>query len=71
MIPLSEARELALDNVRMGKKGIDPIAITEKKESIPTFEEASLKVYEINRPSSRDEKHSAQFIYLLEMCAFL
>ena len=43
LIPLSEAR-LALDNLRMGKKGIDPIAITEKKKSIPTFEEAALKV---------------------------
>ena len=29
---------------------------------MPTFEEAALKVYEINRPSWSNEKHSAQFI---------
>ena len=70
LIPLSEARELAFDNLRMVKKGIDPVAITEKKKSIPTFEEAALKVYEINRPSWRNEKHSAQFISSLKMYAF-
>ena len=70
LIPLSEARELAFDNLRMVKKGIDPIAVTEKKKSIPTFEEAALKVYEINRPSWSNEKHSAQFISSLKAYAF-
>ena len=70
LIPLSEARELAFDNLRMVKKGIDPIAVTEKKKSIPTFEEAALKVHEINRPSWRNEKHSAQFISTLKAYAF-
>ena len=70
LIPLSEARELAFDNLRMVKKGIDPIAITEKKKSIPTFEEAALKVYEMNRPSWRNKKHSAQFISSLKAYAF-
>ena len=66
LVPLSEARELAFDNLRMVKKGIDPVAVTEKKRSIPTFEEAAFKVYEINRPSWRNEKHSAQFISSLK-----
>ena len=70
LIPLSEARELAFDNLRMVKKGIDPVAVIEKKRSIPTFEEAALKVYEINRPSWRNEKHSAQFISSLKAYAF-
>ena len=70
LIPLSEAREVAFDNLRMVKKGVDPVAITEKKKSIPTFEEAALKVYEINRPSWRNEKHAAQFISTLKTYAF-
>tara|TARA_E500000178_G_C16897861_1_gene696635 strand:+ start:159 stop:626 length:468 start_codon:yes stop_codon:yes gene_type:complete len=70
LIPLSEAREVAFDNLRMVKKGIDPVAITEKKKSIPTFEEAALKVYEINRPSWTNEKHAAQFISTLKTYAF-
>ena len=70
LIPLSEARELAFDNLRMVKKGIDPVAITEKKKSIPTFEEAALKVHEINRPSWTNEKHAAQFISTLKTYAF-
>lgn len=70
LVPLSEARELAFDNLRMVKKGIDPLAVTEKKRSIPTFEEAAFKVYEINRPSWRNEKHSAQFISSLKAYAF-
>ena len=66
LIPLSEARELAFDNLRMVKKGIDPVEITEKKKSIPTFEEAALRVHEINKPSWSNKKHSAQFISTLK-----
>ena len=45
LISLSEARDLSFDNLRNVKKGIDPVAVSEKKKSIPTFEEASLKVH--------------------------
>ena len=70
LISLSEARDLAFDNLRNVKKGIDPVAVSENKKSIPSFEEVALKVYEINKPSWSNQKHSAQFISSLKAYAF-
>ena len=46
LIPLSEARELAFDNLRMVKKGIDPLGL---KRSYSTFEKTALRVHEKKR----------------------
>ena len=70
VIKLSKAREKALQALINVNDGLDPISLKRTKIFMPTFEEVALKVYEINRPSWRNEKHSAQFISSLKTYAF-
>ena len=70
VIKLSKAREKALQALINVNDGLDPISLKRTKTIMPTFEEVALKVYEINRPSWRNEKHSAQFISSLKTYAF-
>ncbi len=70
VIKLSKAREKALQALIQVNDGLDPISLNRTKSFIPTFEEAALKVYEINRPSWSNQKHSAQFISSLKSYAF-
>ena len=70
VIKLSKAREKALQALINVKDGLDPISLRRTKTFMPTFEEVALKVYEINRPSWRNEKHAAQFISSLKTYAF-
>ena len=70
IVKLSKARERTLKALIQVKDGIDPIGLKRNTKSIPTFEDAALKVFEINRPSWRNEKHSAQFISSLKAYAF-
>ena len=70
VIKLSKAREKALQALINVNDGLDPISLKRTKTFMPTFEEVALKVYEINRPSWRNEKHSAQFISSLKTYAF-
>ncbi len=70
VIKLSKAREKALQALIQVNDGLDPISLNRTKSFIPTFEEAALKVYELNRPSWSNQKHSAQFISSLKSYAF-
>ena len=70
VIKLSKAREKALQALIQANEGIDPISFKRTKIFMPTFEEAALKVYEINRPSWSNEKHAAQCISSLKTYAF-
>ena len=67
---LAAAREAALTNKRMVREGGNPLKAKKALRSIPTFEEASLKVYELNKPTWTDAKHASQFINTLRTHAF-
>ena len=67
---LAAAREAALKNKRMVREGGDPQKAKQALRSIPTFEEASLKVYDLNRPTWTNAKHASQFINTLRTYAF-
>ena len=70
VISLAKARQDALKNLLLIREGKDPIQSNTKTTVIPTFEEVSQKVYEINLPSWRNKKHAAQFISTLKAYAF-
>ena len=67
---LAAAREAALTNKRVVREGGDPLKAKQALLSIPTFEEASLKVYELNRPTWTNPKHASQFINTLRTYVF-
>lgn len=71
LVPLAEARELALENRKLARSGGDPLRNKREAEAVLTFEEAARKVHEIHRPSWRNPKHAAQFISTLETYTFL
>ena len=68
--PLALAREKALENKRMVTQGNDPIKAKQALRAIPTFENAALQVYELNRPIWTNKKHASQFINTLKTYAF-
>lgn len=70
LVSLVEAREAAYDNKRMVRAGIDPRQAKKQAAAIPTFKDATQKVYELHRPKWRNEKHAAQFLSTLETYAY-
>lgn len=69
MTTLAEAREAALANRRIARKGGDPLA-PRKAAAVPTFEEAALAYIEIQRPAWSNRKHAGQWTATLESYAF-
>ena len=67
---LANVRETALENKRMVRAGIDPLQAKREARGIPTFEEATYRVYELNKPTWNNAKHAAQFISTLQTYAF-
>ena len=70
VITLANVRETALENKRMVRAGINPLQARREARVIPTFEEATYKVYELNKPTWSSAKHAAQFVRTLETYAF-
>jgi integrase len=70
VITLANVRETALENKRMVRAGKDPLQAKRLARGIPTFEEATHKVYELNKPTWNNAKHAAQFISTLQTYAF-
>lgn len=70
VITLANAREIALENKRLVRKGIDPLQARKEANSVPTFEEAARTVHKLHEPTWRNTKHAAQFIATLETYAF-
>lgn len=70
LVSLSEAREAALENRKLARAGGDPLRAKHEAQAVLTFEEAARKVYELHRPTWRNEKHAAQFISTLESYTF-
>lgn len=54
---LAEAREAALANRRLARKGGDPLA-DKRTAAVPTFEEAARAYIEIQRPAWSNLKHA-------------
>ncbi len=71
LVPLSDARQEALEMRRVARKGEDPIAERHKRrKSVPTFAEAAHKVHADKMKAWRNGKHAAQWINTLEQYAF-
>ena len=70
VITLANVRETALENKRMVRAGIDPLKAKREARGIPSFEEATYKVYELNKPTWNNAKHAAQFTSTLKTYAF-
>ena len=70
VITLANVRETALENKRMVRAGKDPLQAKRQARGIPTFEEATYRVYELNKPTWNNAKHAAQFTSTLQTYAF-
>lgn len=66
---LAEARSEAAEMRKLARLGGDPLAL--RRRTVPTFEEAALQVWnEQIVPTSKNEKHKAQWINTLKQYAF-
>ena len=68
LVTLADAREKALDNRRLARKGGDPLSERRKAE-VPTFREAALATFEATRPRWRSEKVARNWIQQMELHA--
>ena len=69
LVTLAEARQMAFDFKKAARSGGDPLADRDKDRGVPTFAEATAAVFELNRPSWRNEKHASQWLSTLEAYA--
>lgn len=70
LVSLVEARELAIANRKLALAGGDPIQAKKEAKAVLSFAEAAQRVYELHRPTWRNEKHAKQFISTLETYAY-
>ena len=76
LVPLDEAREMALANWREAKEGRDPIAekriarVNAEMQSLPTFEEVARRAIALRRPTWTSEKHADQWESSLKTYVF-
>ena len=73
VVSLAEARDAALDNRRLVRKGGDPLAEKGKAKALaamPTFREAALATFEANKPRLKNAKVIASWMQQLELHAF-
>ena len=64
-VTLAEAREAALDNRRVARRGGDPLA-AKRQAKAPRFRDAALSTWESLRPRWRSEKAAANWLQQLE-----
>ena len=67
LVPLSEARDKAIDYRRQARNGEDP---KREQKIIPTFKAAALAVHAEHGPTFKNAKHRAQWISTLTTYAF-
>ncbi len=70
LVPLAEAREKALANRKLARRGGDPLAEKRRTEGIPTFAEAALRVLEQKRDGWCNPRHSREWLSSLSRFAF-
>ena len=68
LVTLPEARDMALDNRRLARKGGDPLS-RKHVAKVPTFREAAAATYEANRSGWRSEKVAKNWRQRLERYA--
>jgi integrase len=68
LVPLPEAREIALNFQKLAKKGIDPRSLT--KNVAPNFKSVARAFFEQHKKTLSNPKHAAQWITTLENYAF-
>ena len=66
LVSIEEARDAAIDNRRMVRRGGDPLA-ERRKASMPTFREAATATYETNSPRWRNAKVREQWLQIVEL----
>jgi integrase len=71
LVPLADAREEAAKLRRMARAGGDPLAERRReRRTVPTFEEAALKVHAAHAATFKNEKHAAQWLASLKSDVF-
>ena len=70
LVPLAEAREKALANRKLARRGGDPLAEKRRAEGIPTFAEAAMRVLEQKQGGWRTPRHSREWLSSLSRFAF-
>ena len=62
LVSLAEARTVAIENRKVARAGGDPLAAKRVAAGIPTFSEATARVFELRRPGWRSARHAEQWI---------
>ncbi len=70
LVPLIEARELALANRKLARSGGDPLAEKRRADGVPTFAEAAERVLEQKRGGWRGRWHAQNWWRSMERYAF-
>ena len=71
LVPLAQARELALDNRKLARSGGDPLAAKRRADGMPTFREATDQVIAVHRESWKNPVRTAgQWLATLRDHAF-
>ena len=71
LVPLADAREEAAKLRRMARAGGDPLAERRReRRTVPTFDEAALKVHAAHAATFKNEKHAAQWLASLKSDVF-
>ncbi len=70
LVTLAEARDAALENMKLARSGGDPLRAKREAQAVLTFEQAARRVHAINLQSWKNAKHAAQFISTLETYTF-
>ena len=69
VVPLTDARDIALDNRRAVRRGDDPLA-AKRRAKVPTFREAAHAAFEANKGRLRSAKNEKAWLRQLERHAF-
>ena len=69
LVTLAEAREQAFENRRLARRRGDPLA-AKRRSNVPSFEQAAVRTFEVNRPRWRDGKTATNWIGAMARYAF-
>lgn len=70
LVSLAAAREIALDNRRAARAGLDPIAEKQKARAILTFEQAAAAAHKELEPTWKNERDRKAFLSTLKTYVF-
>ena len=71
LVPLSTARETAIEMRRVARDGGDPVAERRRRRALaPTFKDAAIQVHAETVASWKNERHAASWLTTLETYAF-